>query len=48
MNCALKIADRIVVLDQGQIVDQGTPDQLMQSKIPLVQDFLSEAIEGRA
>jgi phospholipid/cholesterol/gamma-HCH transport system ATP-binding protein len=48
MNCALKIADRIVVLDQGQIVDQGTPDQLMKSKIPLVQDFLSEAIEGRA
>lgn len=43
MQCALKIADRIVVLDQGQIVDQGTPQQLLQSSVPLVRDFLAEA-----
>ncbi|MBL7555043.1 MAG: ABC transporter ATP-binding protein [Bdellovibrionaceae bacterium] len=43
MHCALKIADRIVVLDQGQIVDQGTPQELLQSQVPLVRDFLSEA-----
>lgn len=45
MHCALKIADHIVVLDQGQIVDQGTPKQLLQSQIPLVRDFLAEAKE---
>ncbi len=43
MHCALKIADQIVVLDQGQIVDQGTPKQLLQSQVPLVRDFLAEA-----
>lgn len=42
MECALAIADRIIVLDKGEIVDQGTPKELLQSKIPLVQDFLAE------
>lgn len=45
MQCALKIADHIIVLDQGHIVDQGTPQELLQSKVPLVMDFLSEAKE---
>lgn len=45
MPCALSIADRIIVLDQGQIVDQGTPDQLLKSTKPLVVDFLSETKE---
>lgn len=44
MNCALAIADRIVVLDQGQIIDQGTPAQMKASKVPLVQDFLAEVL----
>lgn len=44
MQCALEIADRIVVLDQGQIVDQGTPAELRKSKAPLVIDFLSESL----
>lgn len=43
MQCALKIADHIVVLDQGQIVDQGTPKELLKSEVPLVRDFLAEA-----
>ncbi len=43
MHCALKIADRIVVLDQGQIVEQGTPQELLRSQVPLVRDFLAEA-----
>tara|TARA_B110001454_G_scaffold219198_1_gene251614 strand:+ start:195147 stop:195881 length:735 start_codon:yes stop_codon:yes gene_type:complete len=43
MHCALKIADHIVVLDQGQIVDQGSPRKLLQSQVPLVRDFLAEA-----
>lgn len=45
MPCALSIADRIIVLDQGQIVDQGTPAELLKSTKPLVMDFLSEAKE---
>ena len=46
MNCALSIADRIIVLDKGQIVTQGTPEELKKSTIPLVKDFLSEALES--
>lgn len=46
MHCALAIADRIIVLDQGQIVEQGTPAELKESRHPLVRDFLSEALES--
>lgn len=42
MQCALAIADRIIVLDKGEIVDQGTPKELLSSKVQLVQDFLEE------
>lgn len=44
MQCALDIADRIVVLDQGLIVDQGTPEQMMKSEQALVKDFLAEVL----
>lgn len=44
MRCALEIADRIIVLDQGNILEIGTPKELMKSQIPLVRDFLSEAV----
>lgn len=44
MKCALEIADQIVVLDQGQIVDLGTPENLKHSKQALVQDFLKEVL----
>lgn len=46
MACALAIADRIIVLDKGEIVDQGTPKELLNSKFPLVQDFLAEVKEN--
>lgn len=44
MNCALTIADHIVVLDKGQIVDQGSPEQLKRSTQPLVKEFLAEVL----
>jgi phospholipid/cholesterol/gamma-HCH transport system ATP-binding protein len=47
MHCALEIADRIIVLDQGQILEQGTPENLTKSSIPLVRDFLEEALEAK-
>jgi phospholipid/cholesterol/gamma-HCH transport system ATP-binding protein len=47
MNCALDIADRIIVLDKGQIVAQGTPIELKKSQHPLVKDFLAEALSVR-
>ena len=43
MDCALEIADRIVVLDKGHIVEQGTVSEILKSKHPLVVDFLAEA-----
>lgn len=46
MQCALDIADHILVLDKGNIVDQGSPAQLKNSKHPLVSDFLKEALNA--
>ncbi|MCB0343230.1 MAG: ABC transporter ATP-binding protein [Pseudobdellovibrionaceae bacterium] len=46
MHCALDIADRIIVLDQGQIVEEGTPAELQKSNQPLVKEFLSEVVAG--
>lgn len=45
MHCALDIADRIIVLDKGNIVDQGTPQEMLKSEKPLVRDFLAEVKE---
>lgn len=46
MNCALGIADRIVVLDRGQIAALGTPEEMKKSEHPLVKDFLAEVLEA--
>lgn len=48
MQCALEIADHIIVLDQGEIVDQGSPAELKKSRHPLVRDFLKEALDAEA
>lgn len=44
MRCALSIADRIIVLNEGQIVEMGTAEELRKSNNSLVKDFLSEVI----
>ncbi|MBC85541.1 MAG: ABC transporter ATP-binding protein [Bdellovibrionaceae bacterium] len=46
MHCAMDIADRIIVLDKGQVVAEGTAEQMMQSEHPLVKDFLEEVERG--
>lgn len=48
MQCALDIADHIIVLDKGEIVDQGSPTELKKSTHPLVRDFLKEALNAEA
>ncbi len=45
MQCALEIADYILVLDDGKVVANGTPTELKQSSHALVQDFLKEVLD---
>lgn len=42
MACALKIADRILVLDQAKILAHETVAEIKRSKEPLIQAFLAE------
>ena len=44
MKVAFKIADRVAMLYEGHIIEQGTPQQFKDSKNPIVCQF----IEGRA
>lgn len=44
MECALDIADRIIVLSEGKIIEMGTPNELKKSQVPLVKDFLREVL----
>jgi phospholipid/cholesterol/gamma-HCH transport system ATP-binding protein len=44
MACALKIADRVLVLDQARILALATVPEIKKSKEPLIRDFLSETL----
>ncbi|HWS71664.1 MAG TPA: ATP-binding cassette domain-containing protein, partial [Thermoanaerobaculia bacterium] len=44
MKVAFKIADRVAMLYQGHIVEEGTPEEFQASTDPIVRQF----IEGRA
>lgn len=47
MASALKIGDRIVMLNHGKIVFDGTPEQIQQSQDPVVRQFVTgEASEA--
>jgi phospholipid/cholesterol/gamma-HCH transport system ATP-binding protein len=47
MKCALGIADRIIVLDKGKIIEQGNVEHIKKSEVPLVKDFLFEVMNER-
>ena len=44
MKSALSVADHIVVLAEGNLLTQGTPQEIRQSPLPLVRDFLAEML----
>jgi phospholipid/cholesterol/gamma-HCH transport system ATP-binding protein len=44
MKVAFKVADRVAMLYDGRIIEQGTPETFQRSVSPIVQQF----IEGRA
>ncbi len=49
IRSAFTIADHIIMLDQGRIIAQGSPDQIEHCDIPWVQHFLAgRALEGEA
>ena len=46
MNSVFRIADRIVMLHQGNILQIGTPDEIKHSKNPHVRQFITGEAEG--
>ncbi len=46
MHSAYKVADRIAMLYNGSIVEVGTPDEIRQSKNPVVQQFIKGEATG--
>jgi phospholipid/cholesterol/gamma-HCH transport system ATP-binding protein len=46
MVSAYKVADRIAMLFQGRIIEQGTPDEIRRSRNPVVQQFITGRAEG--
>lgn len=45
MHCAVAIADRILMLDQGKVAASGTVEEMKRSDVTLVRQFLKEAEE---
>jgi phospholipid/cholesterol/gamma-HCH transport system ATP-binding protein len=46
MKSAYKIADRIAMLYQGEIIEVGTPEEIKGSPNPIVQQFIQGRSEG--
>ncbi len=47
-DLAFGIADRIAVIDEGRFLAIGTPEEVRQSTVPLVQQFLSAGVKRPA
>ena len=46
MNSAYKIADRIAMLYEGRIIEVGTPDEIKNTKNPIVKQFVTGSAVG--
>jgi phospholipid/cholesterol/gamma-HCH transport system ATP-binding protein len=46
MKSAYKIADRIAMLFEGKIVQVGTPDEIQQTKNPIIFQFITGSARG--
>jgi len=46
MDSAFRIADRMVLLDRGKFIADGTPDEMRNHKDPLVHQFVYGLAEG--
>lgn len=46
MNSVFRIADRIVMLHQGNVLEVGTPEEIQQSKNPIIRQFVAGSAEG--
>jgi phospholipid/cholesterol/gamma-HCH transport system ATP-binding protein len=46
MTSAYKIADRIAMLYNGKIIANGTPDEIKNTKDPIVRQFITGASKG--
>jgi phospholipid/cholesterol/gamma-HCH transport system ATP-binding protein len=46
MDSAFRIATRMAMLYQGKIIEEGKPENLRQSKNPVVSQFLTGSTEG--
>lgn len=42
MKSALSVADHIIVLDKGYLLTQGSTQEIRNSDVPLIKDFMSE------
>ncbi len=45
---SLSLVDRVFVLDQGKVVESGTPEEIKNSQNPFVQQFIHAKTEGPA
>ena len=46
MESIFRIADRVAMLHKGRVLEVGTPDQIKNSKNPIIQQFIHGEIEG--
>ncbi len=46
MNSVFRIADRIVMLHQGNVLEIGTPEEIKHSKNPIIRQFVAGSAEG--
>ncbi|MBM4048538.1 MAG: ABC transporter ATP-binding protein [Planctomycetes bacterium] len=46
MNSAFMVADKMMMLYEGKVVQQGTPDEIRNTSNPLVKQFISGAPDG--